>query len=156
DSVASSTISIANLVAAGKTAAAGPVSVEVAALTEGVLKAMMMSKLKAVVTIILVLGVIVVSATASGQKPRVTPDERSGEQRIPDLSGTWKGDEWGTVELRRTKDGGFDGTYTDTFGKDVGRISVRWAPASRRFEGMWSEGKYRFGRIALEPAKDGE
>jgi hypothetical protein len=74
---------------------------------------------------------------------------------MPDFSGTWQGEGWGTVVLRTTNKGEFAGTYTDTFGKDVGRITVRWTTASRRYEGTWSEGNYRFGRIALEAAKDG-
>jgi RNA polymerase sigma factor (sigma-70 family) len=57
-SVVSSTISVARLFAAG------PVSGKVAALTEGVLKAMMMSKLKAVVPVMLVLGLIVTGAAS--------------------------------------------------------------------------------------------
>jgi hypothetical protein len=62
DSVVSSTISVARFFAAGPVAAAGQVSGKVAALTEGVLKAMMMSKLKAVVAVALVLGFIVTGA----------------------------------------------------------------------------------------------
>ncbi len=72
--------SAANSFAAGQAAATGPVSVKVAALTEGVLKAMMMSKLKAVIAVVLVLGFLVTGATvltcrtAAGQddkKPNV-------------------------------------------------------------------------------------
>src|SRR5436309_5215404 len=63
DSVVSSTISAASFFAAGSTAATGLVSVKVAALTEGVLKAMLMSKLKAVIAVILVLGCITTGAT---------------------------------------------------------------------------------------------
>jgi hypothetical protein len=63
DSVVSSTIRATSLFAAGHMAATGPVSAKVAALTEGVLKAMMMSKLKAVVAVVLVLGFIVTGAT---------------------------------------------------------------------------------------------
>jgi len=62
-SVVSSTIKVVTLVATGKTAAIGLVSAKVAALTEGVLKAMLMSKLKAVVAVVLVLGCIATGAT---------------------------------------------------------------------------------------------
>jgi RNA polymerase sigma factor (sigma-70 family) len=51
-SALASTIKAVTLVAAGKTAAAGLVSARVAALTEGVLKTMLLSKLKAVVTVL--------------------------------------------------------------------------------------------------------
>jgi RNA polymerase sigma factor (sigma-70 family) len=63
DSVVSSTIRAVSFLAAGQVAAAGPVSGKAAALTEGVLKAMMMSKLKALVPVVLVLGFIVTGAT---------------------------------------------------------------------------------------------
>jgi RNA polymerase sigma factor (sigma-70 family) len=62
NAVVSSTISAANLVAAGQTAT-GAISVKVAALTERVLKAMLMSKLKAAVAVVLVLGFITTGAT---------------------------------------------------------------------------------------------
>src|SRR5205807_9520109 len=76
-SVVSSTISAASLFAAGQLAAAGSVSVKVAALTEGVLKAMMITKLKPVVAVVMVLGFLVTGATvvtsrfavAQGEKP---------------------------------------------------------------------------------------
>jgi RNA polymerase sigma factor (sigma-70 family) len=55
-SVAASTIKFAILSEAGKAAAAGAISVKVAALTEGVMKAMLLSKLKSVLTVVLLLG----------------------------------------------------------------------------------------------------
>ncbi len=73
----------------------------------------------------------------------------------PDLSGTWEGKGWGTVTLRRT-DGGYEGTYTDTYGKDTGRISLRWSRRSGGFEGAWSEGKYRFGRLSVRAEGGGK
>jgi RNA polymerase sigma factor (sigma-70 family) len=60
--VVSSTIKVATLYAAGKAAAAGAISVKVAALTEGVMKAMLMSKLKLVLTVVLLLGCMVAGA----------------------------------------------------------------------------------------------
>src|SRR5436190_4196220 len=61
--VVSNAIKAASLFAAGQVAATGMVSVKVAALTEGVLKAMLMSKLKAVIAVIPVLGFITTGAT---------------------------------------------------------------------------------------------
>lgn len=171
--VASNTISAASSFAVVP-AATGSVSVKVAALTEGVLKAMLTSKLKAVATVALLLGFIAAGATALTGRwasarehqppatepkvnapPRPEPELNRPGAALPDLAGTWQGDDWGTVVLRPAKDGGFEGTYSDTFGKDVGRIAVRWSPASRRYEGTWSEGTYRFGRIALDAPKGG-
>jgi RNA polymerase sigma factor (sigma-70 family) len=61
--VVSNTIRAASVFAAGQ-AAAGPVSVGAAALADGVLKAMMLTKLKAVVAVALVLGLLAAGATA--------------------------------------------------------------------------------------------
>ena len=62
-SVVSSTIGAASFFAAGQVAATGLVSIKVAALTEGVLKVMVMSKLKAVIAVVLVLGFMGTGAT---------------------------------------------------------------------------------------------
>jgi RNA polymerase sigma factor (sigma-70 family) len=174
NSVVAGAIGVARFVAAGQLATTGPVSVKVAALAEGVLKAMLMTKLKAVVAVVLLLGFIAAGATAlsgrvasaRGNQPPATEQKVNAPPRpepeldrpgtaLPDLSGTWQGDDWGTVVLRAAKAGEFEGTYTDTFGKDTGRIAIRWSAASRRYEGTWSEGTYRFGRIALDAPKDG-
>lgn len=160
--LASNTIRAASLWAAGRAAAAGAISTRVAALAEGVLKAMMMSKLKTALAWLLVIGMLglggagVVRQTGASAHGDALFAERGTQETMPDPSGAWHGDDWGTVDLRAAKEGGFAGTYSDTFGKDVGRIAVKWAPASRRYEGAWSEGKFRFGRIALEVAKDGK
>jgi len=59
-SVLSNTIKAVTLVVAGKTAAAGLVSAKVAMLTEGVLKAMLLNKLKIVMTVLFIaLGMVV-------------------------------------------------------------------------------------------------
>jgi hypothetical protein len=62
-SVAVSTIKAASLLAAGQTAAAGLISPKVAALAEGVMKVMLMSKLKAIVAVMFVLGFLLIEAT---------------------------------------------------------------------------------------------
>jgi len=61
--LAASTVKAATLVAAGK--AAGAVSAPVAALTEGVLKAMFLTKLKIVTALLLLVGVSLVGAGAA-------------------------------------------------------------------------------------------
>jgi RNA polymerase sigma factor (sigma-70 family) len=81
-SVVASTIRAASLFAAGQVTATGPVSVKAVALTEGVLKAMLMSKLKAVVALVLVLGFMLSGAavlsyrTATAQDRPPTAEER--------------------------------------------------------------------------------
>ena len=78
-----STLEAAIVVAVGSATATGVVSATVVALTEGVLKAMLMSKLEAAVAIGLVLGFMATGATvltyrtaaAQGDKPTVASDE---------------------------------------------------------------------------------
>jgi RNA polymerase sigma factor (sigma-70 family) len=75
-SVAASTIKAASLLAAGKAAATGAISVKVAALTEGVMKAMLFTKLKTVLAVVLILGFVATGATvltcrtAAGQEDK--------------------------------------------------------------------------------------
>jgi RNA polymerase sigma factor (sigma-70 family) len=61
-SVVDSTTRAASLLAAGKAAATGAISVKAVALTEGVLKAMLMTKVKAVLGIGLVLGFLMLGS----------------------------------------------------------------------------------------------
>jgi hypothetical protein len=98
-SVVSSTIKAASLFAAGQ--AAGVISVTVAALTKGVMKAMLFSKLKTAIAIVLILGFAAIGATiltcrtAAGQDDKkpvaekpVGPAEKSKEEKeVPPASG---------------------------------------------------------------------
>jgi RNA polymerase sigma factor (sigma-70 family) len=94
DSVVSSTITAGGFFATRQVAATGPVSVKVAALAEGVLKAMMISKLKAVVAVVLVLGFIVTGATVlacrtaatQGDKPTVAEEWVGSPQKQEKVS----------------------------------------------------------------------
>jgi hypothetical protein len=70
-----STISAANLFAAGPAATAGAMSPKVAALTERVLHAMVMSKLKAIVAVVLVLGFLATGATALSYRSGAAPSD---------------------------------------------------------------------------------
>jgi RNA polymerase sigma factor (sigma-70 family) len=63
-SVVSSTVKAASLFAAGQTAAAGLISAKAAALTEGVLKSMLLSKLKVAVVVMLAIGALAIVASA--------------------------------------------------------------------------------------------
>jgi RNA polymerase sigma factor (sigma-70 family) len=75
-SVVVSTIKAATLLAAGKAAATGAISLKVAALTEGVMKAMLFTKLKTVLAVMLILGftaagaTVLTSRTAAGQEDK--------------------------------------------------------------------------------------
>jgi hypothetical protein len=69
---------------------------------------------------------------------------------LPDLSGCWEEAGWGAVTLHLSADGrGYEGIHTGTYGKDVGRLSLSFSRRSGAFEGSWSEGTYRFGRVSV-------
>jgi RNA polymerase sigma factor (sigma-70 family) len=99
--VVDSTIRVACLLAAGKAAATGAISVKVAALTEGVMKAMLFSKLKTAIAIVLILGFVATGATiltcrtAAGQddkkpaaeKPVAPAAKSEKEKEVPPASG---------------------------------------------------------------------
>jgi serine/threonine-protein kinase len=72
----------------------------------------------------------------------------------PDISGRWKGDEWGEVVLKQRDDGAYEGTYTDTYGNEPGGLELTWSRVERRFKGTWREGKDRFGKIAVRKVGD--
>jgi RNA polymerase sigma factor (sigma-70 family) len=96
-----STVTAATAVAAGQTAVAGVISARVAALTEGVLKAMLLTKLK--IAMALMLGVVIVAAGGNMLAHQAPGDKQTGvsraevPQRSPQNSGkrkaprTWKG-----------------------------------------------------------------
>ena len=73
----------------------------------------------------------------------------------PDVSGRWGGNDWGLVELSQSADGSFEGTYSSTYGTDVGRIKVFWSPRLGLYVGTWGEGRYRFGRVSFSVLRDG-
>jgi RNA polymerase sigma factor (sigma-70 family) len=68
-----STIKAASLLAAGQ--AAGFVSVEVAALTEGVVKAMFVTKIKAALVVVLILGFVATGATIFASRTAAGQDD---------------------------------------------------------------------------------
>jgi hypothetical protein len=92
-SVVDATIKGTSLLAAGKAAATGAISVKVAALTEGVMKAMLFSKLRAAIAVVLILGFVATGAailtcrTAAGQDDKKPATEKSKEEKeVPPAS----------------------------------------------------------------------
>src|SRR5262249_12816938 len=75
-SVVNATIKAASLLAAGKAAASGAISVKVAALTEGVLKAILYTKLRAAALVVLILGFVATGATSLGGRTAAGQDDR--------------------------------------------------------------------------------
>jgi uncharacterized protein (TIGR03067 family) len=71
----------------------------------------------------------------------------------PEIAGKWTGEGWGEVKLDKTDDG-YDGTYTDTFGKQAGEIKLKWSRVEQRFNGIWKEGKDRFGKVSIRLVGD--
>ncbi len=109
-SVAASTIKAASLFAAGKAAATGAISVKVAALTDGVMKAMLFTKLKAVVAVMLILGfaaaatTVLTGRTAAGREDKKPAAEQPVARETNDKPETLKDEEaiqgtWQAVAL---------------------------------------------------------
>lgn len=73
-------------------------------------------------------------------------------QSLPDLSGNWNGD-WGEIVLERIGPVSYVGTYSDTYGKAVGRITFSFVAG--KYEGKWWEGTFRMGVITLQASADG-
>jgi RNA polymerase sigma factor (sigma-70 family) len=78
-SVVSSTLKAASLFAAGQAAAPGAISVQVAALTEGVLKAMLLTKLKMAMAVLLCAAALVVGSLALVSPGSATGQTGAGE-----------------------------------------------------------------------------
>jgi len=70
--------------------------------------------------------------------------------QVAQISGSWTGLDWGTIELRA--DG--TGTYSSTYGPGAGRMAVR-SIGPRRFAGTWGESSQRHGTFTFELAADG-
>jgi RNA polymerase sigma factor (sigma-70 family) len=88
--VVTSTIKVASLFAAGQAVATGAISVKVAALTEGVLKAMLFTKIKSVMAVVLLVAALVggaglMSATQGGEGP-AKQNKKSDTVRISDAN----------------------------------------------------------------------
>lgn len=93
NSVVNSTIKAASLFAAGKAATTGAISVKVAALTEGVVKTMFMTKIKSAMAVVLVVaalaggaGMIYQTQTAEPLKekqPASKKEQKKGEEEPP-------------------------------------------------------------------------
>jgi serine/threonine protein kinase len=71
-----------------------------------------------------------------------------------DISGQWTGDDWGKVTLTKTGAAKYTGTYTDVFGPEPGKIELKWSRIERRYNGTWSEGKDRFGKLSVRTVGD--
>jgi RNA polymerase sigma factor (sigma-70 family) len=87
-SLVSTTIQAATLVAVGHAGGTGAFSAKVAALTDGVLKAMLISKLKALIAAVLILGFLLAGATvltcrtmAAQDKPRAAGEPTKTPQK---------------------------------------------------------------------------
>jgi hypothetical protein len=110
DSVVSSTIRVASSVAAGQVAATGPVSVKVAALSEGVMKAMLLHKLKTGMTAVLVLGLICAAASLCLHRPaqgEQNPGKSEPADAVKaDLAGQFKHRVPFEIGLTETNEGG--------------------------------------------------
>jgi hypothetical protein len=149
-----STVKAASLVAVGKAAAAGAISAQVMALTEGVVRAMALSKLKAGAAVLLVFGLVVAAGTAGLQvsgtpaAPQAGPQAEEGPKPAapaaegkltPELSRSW-------YVLEQTDTQGLLHGLPQRLGKAI--------VPSRRTGPLW-KGVADGGRIQLDIGVDG-
>jgi RNA polymerase sigma factor (sigma-70 family) len=151
-SLVSATVQAASALAVGKTVIASGVSVNVVALTEGVLKAMMLSKLKAILGVVLVVSIVAFGGGGMLTQDRaVGQDIKTGDgltfaktkvaPLIMDetkLHGEWvgKNDHQGNISLffgpsnaiQRIVENGQDetGTYFVDWTKNPHHLDVKW------------------------------
>jgi tRNA A-37 threonylcarbamoyl transferase component Bud32 len=71
-----------------------------------------------------------------------------------DISGAWTGDDWANIVLQRTGPAEYSGTYSDALGKEPGKIALKWSRIERRYNGTWSDGQMRFGKISVRQVSD--
>ena len=88
NSVVAYTIRAASLLVAGKAAATGAVSAEVAALVEGVVKAMLLNKLKIVSAVLLVVAALsgamgLVYQTQAAERPKALGATEEADEKLP-------------------------------------------------------------------------
>ena len=67
----------------------------------------------------------------------------------PDIAGEWSGPDWGKIVLKQLRSTDYTGSYTDTFGKQAGEMTLSWSRLENRFVGTWREADDRFGEISL-------
>jgi hypothetical protein len=161
----SATIKAATLTATGQTAAAGLISAHVAALTQGVIKTMLLTKLKTMLYAVLVLGVAALGGgllsqhTAEGQqvqaeragKTSPVAQKESPSKSIDELllHGEWicRDDNSGgpaififgpgkTIQLSQDGAGYETGTYTVNWNKKPHEIDLRLSPKEPRMRSI--------------------
>lgn len=76
--------------------------------------------------------------------------------RPPDISGAWSSKDWGLVVLLEKGRGGYEGTYTATYGPAPGYVRLEWSPKLLRFIGTWGENGGRLGSLSVTPQPDGK
>jgi RNA polymerase sigma factor (sigma-70 family) len=123
-SVVSSTIKAVTLVAAGPAAGAGAISAQVAALTEGVLKAMLLTKLKIAAVVLLAVGVFglgagVLTHRAQAEKPTAKTGKGEGQEATSEVTGVAKAVDTAknTITIQLGK--GFAGQKTFALARDA-------------------------------------
>ena len=139
-----STVQAATLMAAGKTLAAGAISAKVVALTEGVLKAMLMTKLKVALAVVLTLnligagvGLVYCQTAGSGQDKQGKPALAQEKPNVPVPAGQQPAPKKEAKESQRGA--------ADRLSENGSRSSLETAGAGRQSvdderHGQWQKG----------------
>ncbi len=161
----SSTLRAATLFAAGQAAAAGVVSLNVAALTEGVLKLMFVTKLKSVAGALLALGLLTLgSGLVAGQFAAANArkaEERLGEPEVRAAAGVPERhqaeapkDSEGELQGKWQHVGGAYGEYPAIPGVGAGNVKDQNITIDRKdWVGMMPDGKSAKTAVRLGPSR---
>jgi serine/threonine protein kinase/WD40 repeat protein len=72
------------------------------------------------------------------------------QQNPPDIEGDWVDQEWGKIQITKTKEEQWEGAFSRTSTGTPGKLALTWSRISNRFNGTWREGeKGPFGELSI-------
>ncbi len=125
----SSTIKAASLLAAGQAAATGVISVKVAALTEGVMKTMLFTKLKMATAVLLVVALVGIGGgslpcwTAAAQDAKPAPQEGQGTAAVAQDAKAARGERKDDHQPKTKEELAIQGVWTLMSAEDDGKAA---------------------------------
>jgi hypothetical protein len=92
------------------------------------------------------LRVLLIFTEGAGSFTKVSkaPFEWHRDVTAPEITGSWRSDAWGSIELQRllvTDPNGptYAGTYSGDGNAKPGQMQLKWVPQFRQFQGTWRE-----------------
>lgn len=108
------------------------------------------------------LRVLLIFTEGAGSFTKVSkaPFEWHRDVTAPEITGSWRSDAWGSIELQRllvTDPNGptYAGTYSGDGNAKPGQMQLKWVPQFRQFQGTWREGETRSGKLSIRLLPNG-